>query len=180
MIPPTSVVRRAVRGAIAGAVGTAAMDLVWYARYRRGGGDRSVLEWEFSKGLTWDNAPAPAQVGKKAAKALLGADLPDQAAPRVNNAVHWSTGAMWGAAYGVVLGRHGRRPPVQTGLVFGPAVCATSYVVLPLMKLYKPIWQYDAKTLFEDFSAHTVFGLTTAAVLAGRRGSAARRRWWCG
>jgi hypothetical protein len=39
--------RRAVRGAIAGAVGTAAMDLVWYRRYRGGGGGKdSFLRWE--------------------------------------------------------------------------------------------------------------------------------------
>jgi hypothetical protein len=37
------------------------------------------------------------------------------------------------------------------------------YVVLPLMGIYKPIWQYDARTLADDLSAHLVFGATTAA-----------------
>ena len=40
---------------------------------------------------------------------------------------------------------------------------ATSYVVLPAAKLYKPIWEYDLPTLGKDLSAHLVYGLTTAA-----------------
>jgi hypothetical protein len=37
------------------------------------------------------------------------------------------------------------------------------YVVLPLMKIYKPIWRYDVRTLADDLSAHLVFGIATAA-----------------
>jgi hypothetical protein len=32
-----------------------------------------------------------------------------------------------------------------------------------LAKLYKPIWEYDAKTLAKDLSAHFAYGLGTAA-----------------
>jgi hypothetical protein len=42
-VKPTRVL---VRGAIAGAVGTAAMDLVWFFRYRRGGGHEGLFAWE--------------------------------------------------------------------------------------------------------------------------------------
>src|SRR4029079_13517109 len=53
-----------VRGGVAGAVGTLAMDLLWYARYRREGGESGFVEWESSAGLdNWANAPAPAQFG---------------------------------------------------------------------------------------------------------------------
>ena len=34
-----------LRGLVAGAVGTAAMDVVWYLRYRRGGGKEKFLDW---------------------------------------------------------------------------------------------------------------------------------------
>ena len=34
-------------GVIAGIVGTTAMDLVWYARYRNGGGIAPFVDWEF-------------------------------------------------------------------------------------------------------------------------------------
>jgi hypothetical protein len=40
---------------------------------------------------------------------------------------------------------------------------ATSYVVLPLVKLYKPIWEYDGKTLAKDLIAYLTFGLGTGA-----------------
>jgi hypothetical protein len=42
-------------------------------------------------------------------------------------------------------------------------VWLSGYVVLPLAHLYKPIWEYDPKTLAQDLSAHLVYGLTTAA-----------------
>jgi hypothetical protein len=31
-----------------------------------------------------------------------------------------------------------------------------------LAKLYKPIWEYDPKTLADDLSAHLVYGVGTA------------------
>jgi len=37
------------------------------------------------------------------------------------------------------------------------------YVVLPLLGVYKPIWEYDLETLGKDLSAHLVFGTATAA-----------------
>ena len=43
----------------------------------------------------------------------------------------------------------------------GPAACLSSYVLLPLAKIYKPIWDYDAKTLGKDFSAHLAYGVVT-------------------
>jgi hypothetical protein len=49
------------------------------------------------------------------------------------------------------------------GLPFGAAVWAASYVLLPEAGLYKPIWQYDAKTLAGDLSAHLAHGASTGA-----------------
>lgn len=44
------------RGALAGAVGTAAMDALWFARYRRGGGQQGPLAWETAEGVdSWDD-----------------------------------------------------------------------------------------------------------------------------
>ena len=37
------------------------------------------------------------------------------------------------------------------------------YVVLPAAGLYKPIWEYDAKTLAKDLSAHLAYGAGTGA-----------------
>jgi hypothetical protein len=154
-----------LRGVAASAIGTLAMDLVWYARYRRGGGEDSFLDWEFSASIkSWEDAGAPAQVGRRMMEGLLQRELPDEAAAMTNNAVHWATGLQWGALYGLVAGSATRNPAPAAGAALGAAAFAASYAVLPLARLYKPIWEYDIKTLGKDLSGHLVFGLSTAAV----------------
>jgi hypothetical protein len=154
-----------VRGLLAGAGGTAAMDAVLFARYRRGGGKSSFKEWEFSEGLSsWEDAPAPAQVGKRLWEGLFQVELPPSRAPLVNNVTHWAYGMLYGALYGIVAGSL-RKQRVGYGLPFGAFVWAGDYVVLPATKLYKPIWEYDAKTLAKDLSAHLVYGLATSTTL---------------
>jgi uncharacterized membrane protein YagU involved in acid resistance len=62
---------------------------------------------------------------------------------------------------------------VRHGLVLGATVWSARYVVLPLAKLYPPIWEYDAKVLARDLSDHLMYGVTAAGterLLAGRRG----------
>jgi hypothetical protein len=153
-----------IRGALAGAVGTAAMDSLLFARYRRGGGTSRFLDWEFSAGITnWEEAPAPAQVGRRLVEGLLQVQLPPTRARLVNNLTHWAFGIANGAPYGLVAGSL-PTALVRYGLPFGAAVWSSGYVVLPAAGLYEPIWKYDVKTLANDLSAHLVFGLTTAAV----------------
>jgi hypothetical protein len=150
------------RGLAAGAVGTAAMDLVWFSRYKRGGGEASFLAWEFSADISsWDEAPAPAQVGKRLFEGGLQRELPVEKAPLVNNITHWGYGMLGGVQYGIVAGSL-KRPRIIYGLPFGATVWLSGYIVLPLAHLYKPIWEYDPKTLAKDLSAHLVYGLTTA------------------
>ena len=151
------------RGLLAGIAGTAAMDLLWFVRYKRSGGEDGLLDWEFSAGLKdWEAAPAPAQVGRRVVEGLFQRELPADTAPLISNVTHWGYGAAWGAMFGVVAGSL-RSPSLRHGLALGPLAWASGYVVLPLAKLYKPMWEYDAKTLGRDFSAHAVYGLTTAA-----------------
>lgn len=154
------------RGLVAGAVGTAAMDLLLYARFRRGGGEEGFAAWETSAGLAeWESAPAPAQVGKRLVEGLFQVELPPGRARLVNNVTHWAYGMLGGAQLGVVAGSLPRLR-VAYGLPFGASVWGAGYVVLPAAKLYKPIWEYDAKTLADDLSAHLLYGLTTAAALS--------------
>jgi hypothetical protein len=165
-----------VRGLIASAVGTLAMDLLLFARYRRGGGESGFREWEFSSTIEgWDQAPAPAHVGKRLFEGLFQRQLPDQRAPLVNNITHWGYGLLNGAQYGLVAGSF-RAPRAWYGVPFGATVWASGYAVLPAAMLYQPIWEYDRATLAKDLSAHLVYGLSTATVfnlLSGRRGRAA-------
>ena len=88
-------------------------------------------------------------------------ELPASWAPVINNVVHWKFGAVSGAVYGVVAGSL-PKAKVRYGLALGTAVLASGYVVLPLAGLYKPMWEYDPKTLAKDWSAHLVYGVATA------------------
>ena len=153
------------RGLAAGAIGTAAMDTFLFARYRRNGGDSSAWGWESSAEVTsWEEAPAPAHVGKRLVEGLFGIELPPTRARLVNNLMHWAYGIANGAQYGVIAGSL-PIPRIRYGLAFGATVWAGDYVILPAAKLYKPIWDYDVKTLADDLSAHLVYGLATAAAL---------------
>jgi hypothetical protein len=154
-----------VGGLLSGAVGTAAMDTFLFVRYRLGGGKNSPEEWGFSEDLSgWEDAPAPAQVGKRLVEGLFQVELPPTRAQLVNNVMHWAYGTLQGALYGIVAESLPKQR-VSYGLPFGVLVFAGDYVILPAAKLYKPIWEYDAKTLAKDLTGHLVYGLATATAM---------------
>jgi hypothetical protein len=153
-----------IRGAIAGAVGTVAMDAFLYARYRKGGGEQRPLEWEFGGPSTWTAVSAPAQVGRRLYEGLRQRPLDERYARLTNNIMHWGYGTSWGAALGVVAGSM-RRRPILFGPAFGTTVWASSYVTLPLAGLYKPIWRYSVSELAPDLAAHLTYGTVTEGVL---------------
>ena len=159
-LPP---LRALARGIAAGVVGTLAMDLVWFSRYRRGGGEDGFLDWEFSRGLaSWEDAGPPAQIGKRLFEALFARELAGERAGVVNDVMHWSYGLFWAAQYALVAPSLRVPPGPRAGIAFGTVVWASDYVVLPLAKVYEPIWRYDARTLADDLSAHLVYGVVTA------------------
>lgn len=150
------------RGLVAGAFGTLAMDVLLFRRYRRGGGTQGFNAWELSSGLSsWEQAPAPAQVGRRLVEGLFQREIPPERAALVNNITHWGAGLLGSAQYGLVAGSLSSRR-IRYGLPFGATVWATGYAVLPVAKLYQPIWEYDRKTLAEDLGAHLVYGVGTA------------------
>jgi uncharacterized membrane protein YagU involved in acid resistance len=113
---------------------------------------------------SWDQAPAPAQVGERLVEGLFQVEIPTGRAAVVNNITHWFYGMLGGLQYAIVV-ESLPSERVWYGLPFGASVWTASYVVLPAMKLYKPIWKYDFKTLAKDLSAHLVYGIATAAAL---------------
>ncbi|NMI00972.1 hypothetical protein [Pseudonocardia acidicola] len=151
------------RGMLAGAVGTLAMDTVWYIRYRRGGGRQPFLAWETAAATTgYADASAPAQVGRRVVEGVLHVELPPGTARPMTNAVHWLTGTGWGAVY-ALLARSG---PMRDPVVGGPALAAmaftSSYLLLGAAGIYEPVWRYDPTTLAKDVTAHLAFGVTSA------------------
>jgi hypothetical protein len=164
-------------GALAGAVGTVAMDAVLYASYRRGGGKLGPLQWEFSTNVDgWSSVSSPGLVGKLLLHDLLRREPPDRWARPAQNIVHWSTGVGWGSMFAVITVQS-KRSPWTWGIGLGSAAWLTSYIVLPIVKVYKPIWEYDAKTLMGDLGAHLLYGVTSSTALVGLgRGAYCRAR----
>ena len=157
------------RAVIAGAVGTLAMDVLWYQRYRRAGGSDSFIGWEFGgPAATFSEAGAPAQLGQALAS-RFDIQLPESSARLTNNVVHWATGIGWGLVHSVVR----TVTPMATlvsGVAIGAAAFGTSYSVLPRMGIYKPLSEYDGETLWQDLSAHLVLGAATGATAGVLRG----------
>jgi hypothetical protein len=159
----TSALSSLVSGLLAGAGGTLAMDGLWYLRYRRGGGDSTFASWEFASGITsWDQTSAPAKVGKLLFETTLHQELPVSEASLTTNVMHWGYGLTWGAVFGLAVGSRSQLRPWQ-GPLLGLLVWLASYVTLPIAGFYKPIWSYDLKTLWDDLSAHLVYGAGVAA-----------------
>lgn len=153
-----------LRGAVAGAVGTVAMDVFWYARYRSGGGEQRPLTWEFRGPSRWDSVSAPAQVGRRLYEGLTQRPLDERWARLTNNLMHWGYGIGWGSAFGVLADSLPRRRLLE-GPAFGASVWASSYVTLPLAGLYKPIWRYSLGELAPDLAAHLIYGTATDLTL---------------
>ena len=160
-----TLVRNLLRGVEASTLGTLAMDTELYCRYRKGGGHTPFVAWETSDGIQgWDEAPAPALVGRQFVERLTGRNVSPGHARTLNNVTHWALGLAAGAVYGLLASV--RRARLRWGLPFGAAVWAHGYVVLPRLGVYQEIWKYDRKTLAKDLSAHLVFGATTAAAFS--------------
>lgn len=148
-------------GALAGAVGTLAMDLVWYARHKQQGGEAEFPEWEFSAGTEgYEQAGAPAQVGKRVMEHLVDDAPPPDKAGLTTDVVHWLTGVGWGTAHGLAAASV-RAPVPVLGPLTGVVAWATAYAVLAPAGLYEPMWEYQPRTLWKDLSAHLVFGTVT-------------------
>ena len=147
-------------GLVAGVAGTAVMDALLYARYRRSGGQDAPLTWEFPPIESWQQASDPGQVARRVIEGFTQRKLPDRLAWPVSTAMHWAYGTGSAALYGIVVGSL-RQPRAVYGPWFGAAVWAASYVILPEGGLYKPIWEYDAQTLAWDLTGHLAYGAGT-------------------
>jgi len=158
-----NLMRTAFCGLLAGAAGTVAMDLVWYVRYKRGGGEASFLTWEFASApTTWDKASAPANVGKLLYETATHQELPTSEIGPTTNIMHWGYGVQWGFVLAWALGCSRYVRPWHLPLL-GALVWLAGYASLPIAGFYKPIWSYDPKTLWQDLSAHLVYGVGAVA-----------------
>ena len=162
---PLTPLAAVVGGLVAGAVGTVCLDTVEYLRYRRKDGKESPLAWEFAPVDSWEKAPAPGQVAKRVIEGFTQRKLPDRSAWLTSTIAHWAYGSGAGAAYGILAGSL-PAPHPEYGVPFGAVLFAGDYIALPIAGLYKPIWEYDAKTLAGDLAGHLAYGAGTGTAFS--------------
>jgi hypothetical protein len=157
-------VKSLLRGIAAGIAGTAAMTAYQLAVARAQGKPLATPVPH-----RWADAPAPAQLAKKAADWVgQGRHLTRDDVPMLTNAMHWLYGVSWGALYGVVAGA-AEPDPVAGGLAFGTGVWGAAYAELVPLGIYKAPCEYSAEELALDWSYHAVYGLAVAAAFAALR-----------
>jgi uncharacterized membrane protein YagU involved in acid resistance len=118
---------------------------------------------------TWADAPAPAQVAKKAAEAVgHGRDITKKHVPLVTNLMHWGYGTWWGVAYGL-LARRLAPDAVSGAATLGGALWGVQYAELVPLGIAKPPWEYPAQEVALDLSYHLVYGAAVAATYEALR-----------
>jgi hypothetical protein len=154
-------VKSLLRGIVAGVAGTAAMTAYQLAVAKLQGKPVATPVPH-----RWADAPAPAQVAKKAADKIgQGRRFTREDVPLLTNAMHWVYGVSWGAFYGVAAGS--RHPDAfGGGLAFGTGVWGASYAQLVPLGLSKAPWRYPPEEMAVDLSYHLVYGLAVAGAYA--------------
>jgi hypothetical protein len=153
--------RTLLRGIVAGLVGTAAMTLAQLGAARLRGEHAGT-----SVPSSWSEAPAPAQVAKRAADAIgEGGRLTRNDVPRLTNAMHWTYGTGLGVLYAVAA-RALRPSPLAGGLWFGVGVWSAAYAQLVPLGVYEPPWRYPVDELALDLSYHLVYGAAVGEAYA--------------
>lgn len=109
----------------------------------------------------WEDAPAPARVGRRIVEGLLDREVPAERIGLLTNVMHWAYGTGWGAVYGLLRGSGLLRGP-RGGAAFGAIVWASSYAALVPMGVYEPPWAYRAEEIALEGGYHAAYGMGTA------------------
>jgi hypothetical protein len=151
-----TVLRDALRGAVAGAAATWAMDQVTTLLYLVQAEDVTAQE------------EAAQPNGKSSVANLIdrieartGVRVPAKGRPLVEQAVHYSLGVLPGALYGVIR-RWIPAARARSGVVYGLALFAANDEYLNTrLGLAGPPAAYPAETHFRGFAGHAVLGAAT-------------------
>jgi hypothetical protein len=135
-----------VRGALAGAAGTAVMTAVQTAYY---------------KATDSEGSNTPGEVLKRIVEGVLQRDFPEDKMGAATQGMHWAYGTSMGVPYGIVSGSRRRRPTSVIGstLAFGLPVWAAGQVQLPAMQMAPPPWEMPPSSLAMDLGFHLAYGL---------------------
>lgn len=154
------------RGLAAGLAGTAVMTVYQVAvqKLQSSGSDDSQ-----NGDQSWQDAPAPAQVGRRVLTGVFRQRVDEDKIPVLTHGVHWAYGTALGVLYGLAQGTL-RAHPLRHGLAFGTGVWGLAYAQLVPMGVYEPPWKYPAKDLAVDWSYHAAYGIGVGAAFSALDG----------
>jgi hypothetical protein len=152
-----SVLVDALIGAASGLAASWLMDQA-QARVISGAGSEATRQRE--KQAQGDLEPATVRAAERAA-ALAGRSLSERQKGAAGEAIHYGTGAAFGAIFGVLAARMSA-PAIVAGALFGVAVwLLNDETLVPTLGLSKKPWEYPASTHAKALASHLVFGTAT-------------------
>ena len=160
-----------IKGAIAGAAGTAAMGAAM-ERAPKVLESMGVQVPTPPPGPTAPDSP-PEALAERVAEGVAEQPMGPQAKATAGQVMHWGYGAAWGAYYAVIQSSL-KPPPLLHGALFGALVGTVASAVVPRLGLQNPPSRNPPKLNAMYMGYHLVYGVTTAVVYAilnlGRRG----------
>ena len=150
----------AIKGAIAGLVGTAAITVAM----QKG---PQLLEERFDFSMKPESPPQDvpedptAELAGRVAEGVLERPLREESKETAGQAIHWSYGAMWGTAYGILQGSM-RVPVILSGTLFGALVGTVASTVVPAMGLAPSPTEQPKRISAMQLGYHLIFGWVTA------------------
>ncbi len=149
-----------MRGAVAGAVGVAAMAGVITSLRR------ALLTTEELAGAKWH----PEKVVESLAAKAGYSEIDDRTRRRLGDFIHYGYGAMWGVALALAT-KDGRPSALRHGAPLAAGLWGLGFgAVLPAVGAHPPFWTWKTPREFIlTGTAHLTWGVTTATVLRGLR-----------
>jgi len=149
----------ALRGAVAGAVGTAAMTLAYEAEHR--------MRPDVHGQLDYDDSLVPGQI---VADVLRLGPVTEREKAELKTLLLWG----YGSAFGVMHRTLRRRlPEPYASLVFGGMLMSATFSLFPLLGHTPPPWRWPRDVLATSIGTHVAYvlgvALTDDVLGAGRR-----------
>ena len=146
---------------VAGTLASAAMDLYWLL-VKANPGDRPEQKPKGPGDGLKKQQPATQNVADEISEALTGREVPAESKAEAGVAVHYATGLLSGAIFGVA---HARWPKlgIVAGLLYGVAIWAMiNEGLLRVLNLAPSPKKVPAAEHVQALGAHLVFGASTA------------------
>lgn len=162
---PDTPMEVALKGAVAGAVGTLVLTVAMSALQQLAGraSASSFKDDEFANAMT----PAPARFVGKIASGVFERELPTTVQNALGEGVHWGYGMLWGVIYAIVQSSI-RLPHVLHGSIFGLIVWLVGPLgLIPAMRLTPSPEAADGRRPLRSMLLHQVFGWSVALIFAG-------------